>query len=105
MIDTTRALTLFTLLVLAGCDSQPRIDASSDKALKASLKKIDEKLTDKKRQELARATMVLMTREASDKAASTPAKESIYKSLDGMSADEIIAKANQQAVSATGKRE
>ena len=107
MIHPIRTLSALMLLVITGCDSQPRLDASSDATLKTSMKKIDEKLTDKKKEELARATMVLTTplmmRAAADKSAPTPTKEALYKPLHGMTADEIIAKAKQQVESAKGK--
>jgi hypothetical protein len=108
MIDPLRTVALLTLLTMAGCNAEPRIDASSDTALKASLKKMDEKLTEKKKQELAHATMILtmpqMSNAAPGSSAPTATKESVYKTLDGMTADEIIAKAKSQAESAKAKR-
>jgi hypothetical protein len=109
MIYSMRTLALLTLLTLAGCNAEPRIDASSEATLKASMKKMDEKLTEKKKQELAHATMILtipqMTNVAPDSSAPQATKESVYKTLHGMTADEIIAKAKQQAESAKGKRQ
>jgi len=108
MIDSLRTVAVLTLLTLAGCNAEPRIDASSDAALKASLKKMDEKLTEKKKQELAHATMILtmpqMTNAPPDSSAPQATKESVYKTLHGMTADEIIAKAKLQAESAKRKR-
>jgi hypothetical protein len=104
----TRIVVLLTLLALAGCNADPRIDASSDAALKASMKRMDEKLTDKKKEELTHATMVLtmpqVMRAAADKSAPMPTKETIYKPLHGMTADQIIAKAKQQVEAAKEKR-
>ena len=90
---------------LIGCDSSPRLDTSSDEAMAASIEKMNAPLPPDKRQELTRSIAVLVAprlAEASRPAAfgaEAPADVPgrLMRPLDGMTAEQIIAKAKEQA--------
>ena len=90
-------LVLLFSLFLAAC-ADPRLDASSTEAFEESMVKIIEPLSEDRRELLADALVVLLlTASADDTAGDSDAEDSglppTLRGLHGMTADEIIARA------------
>ncbi len=92
-------------LLLIGCDSSPGLDTSSDEAMAASLEKMSAALPPERRPELTRSIAVLAAPKLAE--ASRPAafgaeaplqsQADLMRSYSGMTAEQIIAKAKEQA--------
>lgn len=97
----TRWLAVFILVLLAGC-SQPRVDTSSDEKMKESIAEARESLPENRRAEFDRALLTLSMSQVDFAevfaTGKTPDKEAIgsdlKKSLEGKTAEEIIAAAD-----------
>lgn len=92
---------VIVLTILAGC-SDPKIDASSDEAMKASVGKVRESLPQEKRKEFDEAVQVLalsnlnMKDLLADGASSAgTVKGKVRKSLDGKTGQQVIAEAER----------
>ncbi|WP_036771012.1 DUF6694 family lipoprotein [Photorhabdus australis] len=89
--------------VLAGCDSQPKIDASNEIALKTSIDKIRDVLPDDKRAKFDESIQVAMFNsidfnelvKSGVDSDIKKLKQKFYKSLDGKTADQLIAEAEK----------
>ncbi|MGS0627430.1 MULTISPECIES: DUF6694 family lipoprotein [Photorhabdus] len=87
--------------VLVGCDSQPKIDASNEIALKTSIDKIRDVLPDDKRAKFDESIRVAMFNsidfnelvKSGVNGDIKELKQKFYKSLDGKTADQLIAEA------------
>lgn len=100
-----RSLVLFVgVWMLAGCGKEPTLDGSSQAALTMSMNKIAESLPEEKRAEFTAAYARIMTAhtgDISEKAAAKDPKiaETIMadrlKELDGLTADQVIEKADK----------
>ena len=94
-------MVLLPILAMAGCGGAPRLDATSKESYEASRKAIESGMTDAQKREFARDTMAAIGPDAvkaavqrnfsKDKSASSPTD--MFKPLNGMTADEIHAKA------------
>ena len=92
-----------TLILLVGCGGTPRIDASSDAALASSIKSINSSLSEDGKKEFAGdCTTILMTTALKSafggafgkEKGQAPEKTDLFKSLDGMTAAEVHARAS-----------
>jgi hypothetical protein len=90
---------LLLLVCLAGCGGPPRLDCSSEEALAGSIARMREALGPDRARELAGA-MTLLSLPALMRASAEAGKEAprlskaeVFRPFDGMSAEEIIAKA------------
>ncbi|NHB86459.1 DUF6694 family lipoprotein [Photorhabdus tasmaniensis] len=87
--------------VLAGCDNQPRIDASNEIALKMSIEKVRDALPGDKKAKFDESIQAAMFNsiDFNDLAKSgangdiKELKRKFYKSLDGKTADQLITEA------------
>ena len=98
---------LMSVLAITGCGGGPRLDATSMDSFGASRKAMEADLTDKQKSQLAKdladalgpeaARMAMNNTFSKEKSTTNPID--IYKSLDGMTAEEIHLKAeeNRQA--------
>jgi hypothetical protein len=78
------------LMFVIGCSGKPTFDASSEEAAEASVKAMNETMTEEEKQQLTRSMFaVVMASNMGEK----PNREEMYKCLHGMTADEIHAKA------------
>ncbi|KMW73828.1 hypothetical protein TI10_06245 [Photorhabdus luminescens subsp. luminescens] len=85
--------------VLAGCDSQPKIDASNEIVLKASIEKVRDVLSDDKKVKFDESIQSAMFNsiDFNDLVKSgahgdmKESKQKFYKLLDGKTADQLIA--------------
>ena len=98
--------------VFCGCSSAPRLDASSDTAIDASLEKMNADLPANKRQELAQSiailTMPRMNKVGITTALSADApmlpKTEVYEPLNGKTAQEIMNEARPTLARMPGAR-
>ncbi|HEV2855186.1 MAG TPA: DUF6694 family lipoprotein [Thermoanaerobaculia bacterium] len=96
-----RFLAVFVLVLLAGC-SQPTVDTSSDEKMKESIAEVKESLPENRRAEFDRALLTLSMSQVDFAevlaTGKTPDKETVgndlKKSLEGKTAEEIIAAAD-----------
>lgn len=97
-----RLLILLLALVALGCGS-PRFDGSSKAAAEASVKAMTETMSEEEAQQLTAAVATILFVENLPRALSgqKPTEADLYASLDGLTATEIIAKANQIRTHAT----
>ncbi|NHB95756.1 DUF6694 family lipoprotein [Photorhabdus stackebrandtii] len=87
--------------VLAGCDNQPKIDASNEIALKTSIEKVRDALPGDKRAKFDESIQAAMFNsiDFNDLVKSgangdiKELKQKFYKSLDGKTADQLITEA------------
>jgi len=98
--------------VIAGCGGSPRLDTTSKESLEASMKTMEAGMTDAQKREFAgdrttavgpsamQAAMKNNFNKDNDKSASSPTD--IYKSLNGMTVEEIHAKAEENRKKARG---
>lgn len=98
----TRIAKLALLLIfgLAGCAA--KIDGSSDETMADSISKVRSALSEKKREEFDKALMVVGLGQisfsdlmAAGQAGTPPQVDSLRKTLDGKTADQVIAEANR----------
>jgi len=91
-----RLLILLLLVVLVGCGA-PRFDGSSQKAAEASIEAMSAGMSEEESQQLAASVVTILFTENLARAFSgqKPTDAEIYASLDGLTAAEIIAKAEQ----------
>jgi hypothetical protein len=111
-----RSIALFSVfaltLVLCGCNSAPRLDASSDTAIDASLEKMNADLPENKRQELAKSIAILtmprmnQTGITTALTADAPAisKTELYQPLNGKTAEQIMDEARPSLARMPGAR-
>ena len=85
-------------LLFAGC-SEPRVDGTDKESFKASVKKVKDGLSDERRQKFDDAIAVITTDAVGlgldgslDEGSNGATEQTIYETLDGMTASEIIAK-------------
>jgi len=85
-------------LLFAGC-SEPRVDGTDEESFKASVKKVKDGLSDERRQKFDDAVTVITTDAIGlgldgslDGESNGATEQTIYETLDGMTASEIIAK-------------
>jgi len=105
MTRFTLSLVVGVALTLTGCDSSPRLETSSDEAMAASIEKMSAPLSLDKRQELTRSIAILVAprlAEASRPAAfaegaPTTSQAELLRPFDGMTAEQLIARAKEQA--------
>jgi hypothetical protein len=100
----TRNLVLvICLAAIAGCGGTPRIDGSSEAAFESSVEKVSDSLPNEKKMEFAIALLAISMSHAGellsdpaniDEASQTAMAEKVITELDGLTADEVIAKAN-----------
>jgi hypothetical protein len=100
--QTRRALLIFAVAI-AGCGRSPRLDTTNEETYKASQKAITADMTDAQKREFAGDIAAAIGPEAmqsglrntfsKDKSSANPT--AMYKSLNGMTADEIHAKAEE----------
>jgi hypothetical protein len=104
--------------LLAGCGSgAPRVDTSSEANLKTSLEKIKGGMNDDERRQFASDTVALMMPDmeknaaqnqsqpaAPNKSPSAPSQTEFFKSMNGMTAAEIHAKAEAIRQEAKAKK-
>jgi hypothetical protein len=92
-------------LSITGCSSEPGLDTSSDEAMAASMEKMQAGLSASRREELVRSIAVLVAPRLAEKAQpdrfdNNPAPASqaeLLRPYQGMTADQLIAKAKEQA--------
>jgi hypothetical protein len=84
------------LVLGSGCKGEPRLDATSDATIDASVKAMGDSLDDTKKMKLVGVMTVLslpaIMKASFDRSAPKPTKVTIFKPFHGMTADEIIAK-------------
>jgi hypothetical protein len=105
MTRLTCCLVAGVTLTVIGCDNSPRLETSTDEAMTASIERMKAPLPEARRQELTRAIAVLVAprmAEASKPAAfgaepSPTSQAELLRPFDGMTADQIIAKAKEPA--------
>lgn len=91
---------LLLAVLLAGC-SDPRLDASNEQAFEASLEQVIAKLDESQRRVFTEALMMVMlagiTQDdlAAVERGDTSELTSPFRTLDGLTADEVIARAEQ----------
>lgn len=89
---------LLLAVCLAGC-SDPRLDASNEKKFETSLEKVVAELDENQKREFTEALMIVMltgiTRDdlAAVERGNTDELSSPFSHLDGLTADEVIARA------------
>ncbi|WP_238409187.1 MULTISPECIES: DUF6694 family lipoprotein [Photorhabdus] len=84
--------------VLAGCDSQPKMDASNEIALKASIEKVRDRLPDDKKVKFDESIQSAMFNsidfndlvKSGSNGDMEKSKQKFYKLLDGKTADQLI---------------
>jgi hypothetical protein len=86
-----KCVVVLSVLAISGCDNSPKLDATSMQSLEASRKAMTDKMSPQEKREFATDTMTAIGTEAigATKAGSTD----MYKSLHGMSVDQIRTKA------------
>lgn len=96
---TKQALAILLLVLLSGC-SDPKLDASTDESMKNSSQRVREKLPESKRAEFDEALQILAFSQidlkeifAGGANGANGMQEKIRASLDGRTADEVIAAA------------
>ncbi len=97
------ALMLTLCLTLAGCSlGAPKFDASSEESVRTSMERMTKGMSDKERVKLAGAMASLMVADpvtlALNAKDSTVNEVAVFKPLHGMTAKEIIAKAEAAKV-------
>jgi hypothetical protein len=87
-------LLLSLLLVSSGCGDNPRVDASNDQTLNASLKKMMADMSETEKKQFKTEYMAVAIASSKDKPAPT-SESQLLKALNGMSVDDIHAKAEE----------
>lgn len=99
----TLILTLFTVLLLTGC-GEARIDASSQEALEASVERMAEDMDAQEKQALKQAVITIAMDQSSrainsamrgERTDPERAEREILEALDGKTASEVIAYAEE----------
>jgi hypothetical protein len=101
MFRTLTIAAVSLIVVISGCSSAPRLDASSEEKLDASLEKMNAGLTEEKRRELTQSIAILTASRtmptgittALTNDAPTVSRTEVYQPLEGKTADQIIAEA------------
>lgn len=91
-ISTMKNVTLIiiTIILLSGCE--PKIDASSEDSLKASVDKMSAKMSESEKEKFSES-IILAALDGQSLLEVDP--ESMYNKLDGMTVDEILTKAEE----------
>ncbi len=85
-----RYLLLLLAALAIGCDSPPTFDGSSAEAAEASIKRMTEGMSHAEAEELGRAIAVFI---APAMLGGAQSSAEMYRDIDGLTAEEIIAKA------------
>jgi hypothetical protein len=94
------ALSLAALLLAGGCGGPARVDGSSRAAAEQSVKAMADKMSKEEKHKFAKAVATVLFKENLGKVVNASLqkkhldKDEIYKSLDGLTAEEIMAKAD-----------
>jgi hypothetical protein len=99
------SLVLAFTTTLSGCDSSPRLDTTSDETMTASLEKMSAPLQPPQRAELTRSIAVLVAPRLAEASKPSPydpdspqrSQAELLRPYDGLTAEQIIAKAREQA--------
>jgi hypothetical protein len=96
---------LVSFLTTAGCDFSARLDTTDDARYEASLKKMQADMSDTQKRQFAADRQSALGQEAvsavmkqtfsKDKGAAPLKQSEVYKSLNGMTVDQIHAKAEE----------